>query len=80
MLELLHRLIIVLLPQVDISDHDEDSSIAHVVSTEYLDVHLQTLLEETEGILEVAGFHVALAEQGEDLRMVLLCLLMFLEE
>ena len=79
-LHVLESLLEVLLLGMHIADHRKDLGVAEVVSAEHFDVHLERLFEQTEGIFEVASLHVALAEQGEDLGVELLGLLVVLEE
>ena len=79
-LQLLDRPVEVFLFRIDLGDDGEDGSIAHVVAAEHLDVHLEAFLKQRKGILIVAGLHVALAKQGQDLRVVSLCFLDFLEK
>lgn len=67
MLELLKCLLIFLLFCVHVRDDYEYGGVAHVVTAQDLDVHLETFLEEAKSILIVTGLHIALAEKCQDL-------------
>ena len=79
-LELHNSLLKLFLFGIDITNNCEYCGVTHMVSSQNLYIHFEGLLKETQGILVVSCFHIALSEKSKDLGMELLSLLVLLKQ
>ena len=63
-----------------VGDNCEYGSIAHVISTEDLHVHLQALLEKAQRVFVISCLHIAFPQERQNLGVILFSLFMLLEQ
>ena len=67
-----NSLFVLLLTNANLANHHQDLSIAFIALTHDLLVHLVGFLKETQSIFVVACLHVAIPQQSQYVRVVLL--------